>query len=1502
MSVSYLPTTKQAATISTPGYVLDAGTVSNPTTANVLNVSSATPVDIPLSYGRRAIFGCVIWSGNFKVVNGTSALSTFCDFAVAFGYPGTPKDEISEIKLARLWIEPATTLGAGAQLIFDRTTPGGFVLSADLDITIYDGSEDQTADELIAKTEGAVNTPPFRGMIYVVFKNFNLAKYGLTTVPQLRAEIVDISNPVNYFVPFEEDGIFARDTLTFTTRGSNGQTVTIDGHVYTLVSGNANAANKVHIGDNISGTISNLVHAINATGTAGNTTYGVGTIAHATVTASAGMLAATMVITARTSGTAGNAIVVSDTISGSWSSTHLSGALSDNIGLPQLTPIGVDWQRNRSYFVSLDSGHYTLRIYDMTGMREIIRGAIKNEHGTPVPYALLNVNYLWQVDEVTGTIYTTYGGTANNVQMVAINPNTQRIFSRNGKISLGFPNVTSNTLSFPVRMRFASSTLGYGPCQGTRRYAVVATIYNQIYMIGIGAKGELGSPFGITSFGTTLDIDHLDFSNNITGLVVQSNVFTSTYQPIDDSPLTTTTFGIRAFTAAGTKLYFTIWMGLFPFTSPPTTGVAATIPTGAFFQKLVWNQSTLELFAFYQTAAGVNRLRRYMWIINDSSILEIRVPNVFQLMYDVIVPEPANGAFEVGAQYSKVEMGTYGYISFVAGKMVAVVLNTKDGTFKTYPMEDYVVYNTDFAANEEASPTGFEFGLTAGEQPYCPSAGYFVCRPISDGGAITAGLMYVDGILNFRVPLASLLRWLCMSAGYEASQIYVDPAIDDKVIGSIIDQQTDIFQLIQALGIVFNFNYFESEELIKFVRPPSGVSMPISAALTIDNIAPTQATDNVIDQESLIITMDPADSVPDSVALTFLDFTNDYQASTVTAIKTFFPFSAEKDSLADGAQHFSQKFNSNNNQASYSIPIIMLPSEAISDIYKALYLQQIQRLKAQFRSGFEFMLVEPVDAVTLNVNDIQYNMSVYETTLNDDYSISMGAMALATEDVNIPTIEDDLTSPTTIVGSYLTDLVVINSALFSSNDQSADPTSLLVYVVAYGYNDTWPGATIYYSIAGATAQPVLNVLQSSVVGHMVSDIIDTGMEHFTDETASIDVQMLAPVSLISVSDDDILDDANLALIGNTDTWEIIQYRDVVDNSNGSYTLSAIVRGRRNTEHNMGSHTSGDYFIPITGNTIFRQTIPQTAIGQNIAFEARNINQQQGLTIPQEWIVEGTSIKPWSPADYSVVFDTDHFVISWARRTKEDAPLMDGTGAVPLEYLAENFEIDIYDQHTNQVVQTIQVTGVETTNYLQATYFTDAFPHKAHDLTVANPGAELFMASWTSSTGALGTSFAITNTGSRCFSNTISPMLAYQTISIDASFNTLIDAGLTKVLISWYQDGNSPDVAATGAMDAAFYDGSSALISTATGAQQHFNSSLAGPMTYRELIVAIPANTRSLRLIIDMPNSGATFIDDISASLWTLDNASPTMTLGVYQFTDGFIARGEGIVKTIDITY
>lgn len=120
------------------------------------------------------------------------------------------------------------------------------------------------------------------------------------------------ANVVATMVGYSVDPAAATGTLTATDNAANGETITLGSKVYTFETTLTNVNGNVLIGATASDSLDNLIAAINLSAGAG-TLYATAMTIHPTVSAAVGA-GDTMVVTAKTGGTAGNSIASTSTV------------------------------------------------------------------------------------------------------------------------------------------------------------------------------------------------------------------------------------------------------------------------------------------------------------------------------------------------------------------------------------------------------------------------------------------------------------------------------------------------------------------------------------------------------------------------------------------------------------------------------------------------------------------------------------------------------------------------------------------------------------------------------------------------------------------------------------------------------------------------------------------------------------------------------------------------------------------------------------------------------------------------------------------------------------------------------------------------------------------------------------------------------------------------------------------------------------------------------------
>lgn len=158
-----------------------------PQPADLRVQDSAYGKPIPTVYGVYRVSGNVIWAGQPHSHN-------------SGGGKGTPQPNQTTVTmsfavgLCRGPIKGIRRIWANGKLIYDVSNPSNFqqISGSNQMVTnfaMYPGDENQNPDPIIQAAEGVANTPPFRGLAYVVFNELDLSKWG-NYLPSLSFEVV----------------------------------------------------------------------------------------------------------------------------------------------------------------------------------------------------------------------------------------------------------------------------------------------------------------------------------------------------------------------------------------------------------------------------------------------------------------------------------------------------------------------------------------------------------------------------------------------------------------------------------------------------------------------------------------------------------------------------------------------------------------------------------------------------------------------------------------------------------------------------------------------------------------------------------------------------------------------------------------------------------------------------------------------------------------------------------------------------------------------------------------------------------------------------------------------------------------------------------------------------------------------------------------------------------------------------------------------------------------
>lgn len=139
---------------------------------------------------------------------------------------------------------------------------------------------------------------------------------------------------------------------------------------------------------------------------------------------------------------------------------------------------------------------------------------------------------------------------------------------------------------------------------------------------------------------------------------------------------------------------------------------------------------------------------------------------------------------------------------------------------------------------------------------------------------------------------------------------------------------------------------------------------------------------------------------------------------------------------------------------------------------------------------------------------------------------------------------------------------------------------LIWYDAASGQTPAWYGAQTQHKANAATEfSDSATFNQNTIMGSLL-DEVSSASQHYTDTTNVVRVQLFTDDVIDSITDQQFLSEGGAFALKINGNWEILQYRDAVDEGSNVFALSHLARGRLNTE--AAEHPIGSRFVLLDG--------------------------------------------------------------------------------------------------------------------------------------------------------------------------------------------------------------------------------------------------------------------------------------------------------------------------------
>jgi hypothetical protein len=222
----------------------------------------------------------------------------------------------------------------------------------------------------------------------------------------------------------------------------------------------------------------------------------------------------------------------------------------------------------------------------------------------------------------------------------------------------------------------------------------------------------------------------------------------------------------------------------------------------------------------------------------------------------------------------------------------------------------------------------------------------------------------------------------------------------------------------------------------------------------------------------------------------------------------------------------------------------------------------------------------------------------------------------------------------------------------------------------------FPGAVVEKSADGYAYAPssTIAAARNAIMGIATGALADAPGGRWTtwDRVNSVNVRLFRG-SLASVSELDVLNYANAALIGD----ELVQFATATLESDGSYTLSTLLRGRRGTEWATGAHSANERFVLLEASTVLAVTTPLAERTLARIYRATPIGGSLAQSLQRELTWTAASLMPYAPCgiEGARAGSPQDWTITGVFRTRLGGEWMDYHDAHQGETI-EDYELDI----------------------------------------------------------------------------------------------------------------------------------------------------------------------------------------------------------------------------------
>lgn len=550
---------------------------------------------------------------------------------------------------------------------------------------------------------------------------------------------------------------------------------------------------------------------------------------------------------------------------------------------------------------------------------------------------------------------------------------------------------------------------------------------------------------------------------------------------------------------------------------------------------------------------------------------------------------------------------------------------------------------------------------------------------LGDFGNSMPQLQFLVEETNGTKTLASAISDLMLDAGREATDFDVTGVSGNLRGYSIRGPQTTV-QKLRPLLLAFDIVTQQKGAALYFFNRSAAET--VSIASTEEKLAAHEYGSDA--PRLLDVTDIQKPQLPVEVNVTYTDTNFDEQ---------------------QGNQKYRGGFRSGSSDNVMSVDltgIALTPSEAQDIARRTYWTAHANRQKVTLQLPPSMMLMQENDVLTVTAHGTDWRLLIGKADRGANFLIQAEAL---TEEADVLTFtgspaEDASFTTKKVYTVPEMDLAIVDFCPLRAED--AEVPGFYRCAAFHDPNVVFQGASHYLSSDNSTFAEDGTIPIEATMGRTTGTLSGTGISvAYWDRKSTINVR-LTNGELASAAESDVLNGTNVALIGR----EIVAFAMATLETDGTYTLSNLIRGLGNTEDALTTHQSGDVFVLLSGPGVEFKSVGYSDIDATRYFKAVALGGIVSQFTAVEQMQECNSLRHFSPCQLQAQRNSaGDIVLSWIRRTRAPFAIL-STATAPLLDTQEVYEVEILNDAESSVLRTITVSGATTTTYSNANQVTD----------------------------------------------------------------------------------------------------------------------------------------------------------------------------------------------------